>query len=371
VHTLEVPGEKGTSIDFSKVTESGDMISELLKMYVDKVKPKVHITDSPRAVYAPDAYSSRRVGRSVSATNRRDQMKAKPVIRKLGTIDCDLVETTPVVFKGRLYRFEYVRANYKPNKTGDSYFRLIDVATGEPTPSFANGYHLGSAYVDGDTVYAYGVQSWGGSEISVFHSKDLKTGQSETALSLPGWVAYNTSVCKGPERFVMAIELGEPPEVVGVPYTMRFAESDDLIHWKITDEDQVFSKDRYTACPVLRFVGDHYYMIYLEWLPGPSYVPYIVRSCDLVHWQNSPYSPVLSYSEEEDKRIANPALTAEQRKHIAESRDINNSDIDLCEFQGKTVIYYSWGDQLGTEFLAEAEYDGSMSEFLTGFFSAK
>ncbi len=35
-----------------------------------------------------------------------------PKIRKLGTIVCDLVEATPVVFKGRLYRFEYVRDQY-------------------------------------------------------------------------------------------------------------------------------------------------------------------------------------------------------------------------------------------------------------------
>ncbi len=32
--------------------------------------------------------------------------KGRPKIEKLGTIDCDLVETTPVVFKGKVYRFE-------------------------------------------------------------------------------------------------------------------------------------------------------------------------------------------------------------------------------------------------------------------------
>ncbi len=33
----------------------------------------------------------------------------RPFIVKNGTIDCDLVETTPVVFKNKVYRFEYVR----------------------------------------------------------------------------------------------------------------------------------------------------------------------------------------------------------------------------------------------------------------------
>jgi hypothetical protein len=295
----------------------------------------------------------------------------KPVIKKLGTIDCDLVETTPVVFKGRLFRFEYVRTNYKPNTTGDSYFRFTDVATGKPTAAFAKGYHLGSAHVEGDTVYAYGVKSWGAPEVGVFWSKDLKTWQSATALSTPGWGIYNNSVCKGRKGYVMAIELGEPREVVGVRFTMRFAESADLIHWKITAEDQVFSKDRYTACPAIRFLDGQYYMIYLEEEPGPSYVPHIVRSRDLVHWESSSCNPVLSFSDAEDKKIANPALTAEQRKHIAESKDINNSDIDLCEFNGKTVIYYSWGNQEGIEFLAEAVYDGGLAEFLKSFFPKK
>ena len=58
-----------------------------------------------------------------------------PHIRKLGTIDCDLVETTPVVFKGRLYRFEYVRSRYAGNTTGDSYFRFVDHESGASGPS--------------------------------------------------------------------------------------------------------------------------------------------------------------------------------------------------------------------------------------------
>ena len=66
--------------------------------------------------------------------------------------------------------------------------------------------------------------------------------------------------------------------------------------------------------------------------------------------------------------IANPKLTAPQREHIAKAVNINNSDVDLCEFNGKTIIYYSWGNQQGVEFLAEAFYDGTLERFLKGFF---
>lgn len=294
----------------------------------------------------------------------------RPVIRKLGAIDCDLVEATPVVWRGRLYRFEYVRPNYKPNTTGDSYFRFVDVASGEATPGFAAGHHLGSAYVEGDRAYAFGVNIWGGHEVRVWWSDDLENWSSQTALSLSGWKIYNTSVCKGDGRYVMAFEIGAPPHETGQGFTMRFAESPDLLRWALTPPECVFAKDRYTACPALRFLDGWFYMIYLEARPGPTYEPHIVRSRDLVNWESSPLNPIMQFSDE-DKIIANPRLTPEQRAHIAAAVNINNSDVDLCEFEGRVVINYSWGNQQGVEFLAEAVYEGTLAQFLRGWFPRK
>jgi hypothetical protein len=45
--------------------------------------------------------------------------------------------------------------------------------------------------------------------------------------------------------------------------------------------------------------------------------------------------------------------------------------MELCEYLGRTLIYYSWGDQQGTEFLAEAWYEGPMHEFLKAWFEPK
>ena len=288
-------------------------------------------------------------------------------IRKLGTVDCDMVETTPVVFRGRLYRFESVRAGHRSNPTEKSFFRLVDVATGEATPSFAEGHHLGCAFVEGDAVYVYGVEAWGASRIDVFRSNDLKTWTSQPALERPGWGIFNTSVCRGPKGYVMAIELDKPPEEVGVGFTNRFAVSDDLLHWKPTGPECVFAKDRYTACPTLRYLDGFCYVVYLETKPGPAYETFIVRSNDLVHWDSSPLNPVLRASAE-DKPIVEPRLTAGQRARIAGAVDRNNSDLDFCEFGGKVAIFYSWGNQEGVEFLGRAEYEGSMEEFLRGFF---
>ena len=291
----------------------------------------------------------------------------KPVIKKLGTIDCDIVETTPIVFNGKLYRFEYIRAvRYKENTTGNSFFRFVDVATGKRTASFAPGYHLGSAHVEGDTVYVYGVKEWGDHDIDVFWSKDMKTWQSERALNGGRWAIFNTSVCKAGNEYVMAVEISEPAEEVGSVYTMRFAKSNDLIHWTMTPVECVYSKEKYTACPCLYFIDGQFYMIYLESKPG-VYVTHIVRSPDLVKWESSRLNPFLEPSDD-DKKIANSRLTLEQRKKIAGSENTNNSDVDICEFNGKTIINYSWGNQNGTEYLAAAEYDGPLAQFLKAWF---
>jgi hypothetical protein len=296
-----------------------------------------------------------------------EEKAKRPTIKKLGALDLLMVETTPVVFKERLYRFEYVRDNYPANRTGASYFRFIAVDACKATPAFAKGQHLGCAFVDGDTVYAFGVDKWGGSKVSVFWSKDMEKWEERLALHLPGWELFNTSVCKAGGRYVMAVEVGAPKEVVGVPFTIFFAESKDLLAWKLLPQECVYSKDKYTACPAFRYLDGYFYMLYLEARPGPTYETHIVRSRDLKRWESSRLNPVLAFSDD-DMKIANPKLTAKQREAIAKAKNLNNSDLDLCEFKGKTIIYYSWGNQQGTEFLAEAVYEGTLADFLRSFF---
>ena len=290
----------------------------------------------------------------------------KPHIVKLGTIDCDLVETTPIVFKGTLYRFEYVRSSYWANDTGDSFFRFVEHDSGEAGPPFAQGYHLGSAFVDGDAVYVTAVNIWDGERVEVFASQDMERWERWNALDLPGYGMFNTSVCKAEGLYVLMFEVGRPPEVAGVPFTARFATSGDMRRWELTPPECTYSKDRYTAPHCLRYLDRYYYNFYLEALPG-SYEQYVVRSRDLIHWEMSPLNPVLRASDE-DRRIANARLPRELRERIGAATNINNSDIDLCEHRGQVIINYSWGNQQGIEHLAEAGYDGTLSEFLLGWF---
>jgi hypothetical protein len=290
----------------------------------------------------------------------------RPRIHKLGTIDLDLVETTPVVFKDRVYRFEYVRPGYSNNQTGDSYFRFIDRQTGEASAPFAKGFHLGCAMVEGGTIYVVGTNIWDGERIDIFVSNDMEHWESWNALNLPGYGIFNTSLCSIHDGYMLMFEVGKPPEVAGTRFTARFARSSDLRYWELTRPECTYSKDRYTAPHALRQHNGYYYNFFLEAV-NCGYEQYVVRSKDLIDWELSPLNPVLKASDA-DKRIANSNLTADQQARIAGATNLNNSDIDFCEHDGRLIINYSWGNQQGTEFLAEAEYDGTLAEFLEGWF---
>jgi pimeloyl-ACP methyl ester carboxylesterase len=290
----------------------------------------------------------------------------RPLIRKLGTIDLDLVETTPLVFKGRLYRFEWVREGYWNNQRKTNYFRLVDHETGAPTEAFADGHEFGSAFVQGDTMYVTGTE--GRNRITMFTSTDLKTWQKQSVLNDPRYGIFNTSICRAADEYVLMFEIDRPKEEAGQAFTARFLKSNDLRNWRLTPPECNYARDRYTAPHCLRWLDGWFYDFYLEAHQG--YEMRVVRSKDLVHWEASPLNPVLRASPE-DKIIANPKVSPAQRKRIAEAVNLNNSDIDFCDWQGRLAITYSWGNQQGVEHLAEAIYDGTEAQFLRGWFPAK
>lgn len=301
----------------------------------------------------------------------------KPHIRKLGTIKCDVVEITPVVFKDRLYRLEYFRAGRqnRQNTTDNTYLHFIDVYTNLSTKPFAENHHFGTAFVDGEYMYVAAIADntsnswsggkWGGDTVHVFRSDDLKEWELYGTLCLHGKNAFNTGICKKDGVYTMLIETAQP-----MIFSFMFAQSTDLKNWTLLSEDHMFQKGRYAGGPAIYTIPEdpYYYVTYLEANPGPNYPTCIARSRNLMDWEYSPINPVLMFDEYEDKKIASPFLTEDERERIDAALDINNSDLEICEFLGRTIIYYSWGDQKGTEFLAEAAFEGTMKEFLQGFF---
>jgi lysophospholipase L1-like esterase/pimeloyl-ACP methyl ester carboxylesterase len=289
----------------------------------------------------------------------------RPLVRKLGTVDLDLVETTPVVFNARLYRFEWVREGYWNNQRKTNYFRFVDTETGAATPPFADGHEFGSAFVEGDTVYVTGTRNR--AAVNLFASRDLASWETRPVIPPGRYGIFNTSLCRAGDGFVLMFEIDKPLEEAGAPFTARFATSPDLRAWTVTPPECNYATDRYTAPHCLRWLDGWFYDFYLEARDG--YEMRLVRSRDLVHWISSPLNPVLRASPA-DKLIANPDLSEAQRARIAGAVDRNNSDIDFCEWQGRLMINYSWGNQQGVEHLAAAVYDGALAQFLAGWFPA-
>lgn len=318
----------------------------------------------------------------MSDTNASKAFPKKPAIRKLGTIAANnIVETTPLVFRGELYRFEVIRRKSFTSESVPAHWselkdlpclRFVHVRTNTPTPLFAEGHSFGFPFVEGDTVYVVtGSRPYWGSDGLVFYrSTDLEHWEEYATLELPGYKIYNMNVAKMGEIYTLLIEISEPAEECGVPFTFRFLQSKDLKNWTLTPSDCVFQKDRYAGSPALyTFEGDPYYYVgYLEGYPCERYANCVARSKDLKTWEYSPINPVLMYDDAEDKKIGSPFLTPADRSRIQNALNINNSDMELCEYLGRTIIYYSWGDQKGTEFLAEACYEGDMHTFLRSFF---
>ena len=308
----------------------------------------------------------------------------RPTIRKLGTISCNnIVETTPLVYKGELYRFEVIRRKSFASENATAHWeelddlpclRFVHVRTNTPTPYFAEGHTFGFAFAEGDVMYVVtgSRAKWGSDGLVFFRSTNLIDWEEYTKIELPGWAIYNMNIAKKDDIYTLLIEISAPSEECEVPDTFRFMQSTDLKNWIMTPSDCVFQKQRYCGSPsIYSFEGDPYYYVgYLEAYPNECYANCVARSTDLINWEYSPINPVLMYDEKEDKKIGSPFLTPADRSRIDAALDINNSDMELCEYLGRTIIYYSWGDQKGDEFLAEACYEGGMHEFLKAFFEA-
>ncbi|MBE6711330.1 MAG: hypothetical protein J6I42_01320 [Clostridia bacterium] len=300
------------------------------------------------------------------------KMPIRKTLRKLGTIDIGVVETTPVVWNGRLLRFEWVRnSGWGTTARPVGCYRFVDMTDESALPEFADDHSFGCCYAENGAMFVHGTRGGGGGTIlDTFVSRDLVNWETSVALEFPDDISlFNTSVCKGPDRYIMAIEIGGSNPAVGKPFTCVFAESFDLVNWTLLPMDEYsYSRDYYSACPVIRYYDGYYYMIYLESAPHHRWLPYIVRTRDLREFELGLTNPIM-YPSPEDKTILFPEkFTDDQRAFIENAIDCNNSDVDLCDWDGKTVILYSWGNQYGKEFLALAEYDGSEEEFLKSFF---
>lgn len=256
-----------------------------------------------------------------------------------------LCEVAPIVWKGRLCLMECVRP-VEGGTPKEYYLRLKDVETGAELGRWAEGYGFGCVIVKDDRLYSYVSRyenkDW--NDVTLFQSSDLKNWAKSVVIEQQKEHLFNSSVCEADKGYVMAYETNDPTYT---PFSVKFARSADLIHWTKLP-GVVFGKDRYTACPCIRYAGGKFYMMYLEHrTPRWFFETFIARSTDLKEWELSKRNPVLTPEGDEG---------------------INASDPDIAEFGGTTYLYYSVGDQRTWMKAKRATYRASMAEFFESYF---
>lgn len=267
-------------------------------------------------------------------TDRGSMIKEKSYIS-------DTCEAAPFVFRNRFLLMECTR----PAGGGDidDYYLIVrDVETGKEVARFAKGHGLASLWVHNQevSVFASRWQNGTWNDVTLFRSVDLQCWSSKKVIEQDGGEhIFNTTVCASDEKFVMAYETNDPGYV---PFTIKFAESEDLVDW-IRIPGALFGPDRYAACPCLRYLDGWHYMLYLEHRkPQWLFETCMTRSRDLMEWEPSPRNPILAPEEGEG---------------------INTSDPDLIEYKGKVYLYYSIGDQRTYSKLKRAVFNGTLAEF--------
>ena len=261
-------------------------------------------------------------------------------------IRTDLCELAPVTWKGIPAFLECIRPA-SGGAAADYRLEIRDAASDRILTRFAEGYGLASMLVhEGEAlVFASRWESGGWRDVTLFRSRDLQTWASSPVIRGENEGIFNSSVCRGPDGFVLAYESDDSRYPA---FTIKFARSKDLRLWTRMPE-ATFGTNRYTACPYLRHANGFYYVLYLEQrTPRWFFETYITRSRDLVHWELS---------------SANPVLTPEGL-----DEGINASDPELAEENGRTFLYFAVGDQRTWMNIKRAIYPGRLAAFLESWF---
>ena len=296
------------------------------------------------------------------------QSSWKNPIVKQGRLGSPLVETSPFVFHGKLYLLENNQHfwDVKGAKPGDFFHedavRIRDIKSGKLVSVALKNHGFGTAFVWKDSLFVfagnYGTRKpWRQmTEITMTATADLKTWTKPVTVLKASDKEYffNTAVTRGKDKFILLYETNDPR---WKPFTFRYVESADLRNWKEIP-DAIYGKEKYVGGPALYYENGWYYTLYLEALKK-AYETRITRSRDLLTWEDAPEGRPFVTFDPTYKNI--PLLKPE----ITES---NASDVELCYFQGKTILYFTGSDQTTAGDLQSAVYPGTPAQLFEYFF---
>lgn len=307
----------------------------------------------------------------------KEMTMQSPKFERMGAVSPN-GEMSPFVFRGVLYRMELADPTRGVN-ISDPRIRceIREAVSGRLVSTFApRRCYYPAAFVDGDTVRVTAVELRpdetgryrNGGRILVFESKDLQNWSERALLDRPGFRFFNTTVTKGPDGYVMALESDTKPQC-GVKFTMFFATSKDFREWRFMDDSRAFPQKWYCGGPFIIWRNGWYYLSLVAELPCERYCQYLYRTQDFRSWEVGRYNPLLMVSDEDRKISPNAhSLDDARRAEIARAFVCSAADLEMCDFEGRTYMVYGIGDQHGFYYFAEAWYNGPVAELLENFF---
>ncbi|NMA43871.1 MAG: hypothetical protein GX946_10895 [Oligosphaeraceae bacterium] len=282
-------------------------------------------------------------------------------------------EMTPFHWNGELYLLEnfcdydpasYAKDEYPEHTARDGFFirRFSDDAQIGPV---VPGCYYASSIVHQDRLYvfasAFDTRKFTAGvsfrRIIRYTTDDLEhwSGPDEVYVAAPDRMIFNTTTVWDGKRFVGCFETDET--CTARKYLFRFVESDDLLHFRVILGAE-YGREKYVGGQALYFVNGYYYLFYVHDLNNRCYDTRISRSKDLKIWEDSPIPVVEPDQKHEINPMARPGIM-----------ELNASDLELIEDQGKTLLFWCGGDQHGCVDMQMAEYPRPLPEYLESFFA--
>ena len=286
-------------------------------------------------------------------------------------------EVTPFLFRGCEYRVENVMAHtLYPGAAVESHphedhFRIRRIEDDRLISIPLMNHYFATAFVCNDTCYCFSLdlgekKGWASSKIDMIASKNLISWAPPVCtldVSADGEMIFNNTVTQAGHRFVMLYETNDPKYPI---FTLKFAESDDLVHWRKIP-GAIYGKKKYTGGPSLYWIPEEqcYYLTYVDLFVHPvvrklNYRTSVTRSKDLVHWEDAPA----------DRAVVLPDYgnRPDPNGH-PDVYELNASDAEYLEKDGIVHAYFCGGNQWGVSDNQTAEYHGTLAEFFREFYS--
>ena len=302
-----------------------------------------------------------------------EMCKGFPKIEKLGAVS-PFCQPDVFVWHGRVYRLETTDPTNGLDRSAPIIASIRDRETGEIISRFGHGCYYYSLYQEEDMVYVIAVKSvpprFGGDTLMLYESTNLVCWSCRELIHLPDFWVHYTSMTKGPDGYVLSLLSQKPEQYVKKHiFTIFFASSEDMRHWTLMGMEQRYPQDRYIGSPYMQYHDGYYYLLATEELPHLRYAVYIYRTQNFETWEHGLYNPVLMPGKE-DRKLSMYAydFMPDQISAMRTGFISSNSDIHLCDWNGKTLISYCVGNQRGFAYSAEAIYNGTTADFLLSNF---